>query len=253
MTADDTGVQRTKAQQIADKLKAAIEQGEYGPGARLPGENVLAEQYEVATLTARRALKILRTEGLIETKQGAGARVISFEPIRRHGIQRLARSQWGSGKTVWSADDRRSPDVDHITVMEGAVPPAHISAVLELAADETVCVRSRRYVMAGRPVMIAESYLPQSLVEGSPITQADTGPGGIYARLADLGHAPTRFREEIRVRMPTVEEASRLTIPTERSVLKLARTAFDSDGRAVEINEMTMDSAAYVLDYDFDA
>ncbi|AGS73872.1 GntR family transcriptional regulator with UTRA sensor domain (plasmid) [Streptomyces collinus Tu 365] len=107
--------------------------------------------------------------------------------------------------------------------------------------------------MAGRPVMIAESYLPQSLVTGSPITQADTGPGGIYARLRDLGHAPARFREEVRVRMPTAEEATRLAIPTERSVIKLARTAFDSKGRAVEINEMTMDSAAYVLDYEFDA
>jgi GntR family transcriptional regulator len=44
-----------------------------------------------------------------------------------------------------------------------------------------------------------------------------------------------------------------LTIPADRSVLKLARTAFNSEGRAVEINEMTMDGAAYVLDYEFDA
>src|SRR4051812_47778547 len=88
---DETGTQRTKAQQIADDLKAAIERGEYAPGARLPGENALATQYGVASLTARRALKILSTEGLIETKRGAGARVISFRPIRRHGIQRLAR------------------------------------------------------------------------------------------------------------------------------------------------------------------
>lgn len=107
--------------------------------------------------------------------------------------------------------------------------------------------------MDGRPVMVAESYLPQSLVAGSPITQADTGPGGIYARLADLGRAPAHFREEIRVRMPSAEEAARLAIPADRTVIKLARTAFDSEGRAVEINEMTMDSAAYVLDYEFDA
>lgn len=101
--------------------------------------------------------------------------------------------------------------------------------------------------------MLADSYLPQTLVAGSPITQADTGPGGIYARLADLGHAPARFREEIRVRLPVAEEAARLSIPTDRAVVKLARTAFDSEGRAVEINEMTLDTAAYVLDYEFDA
>ncbi|WP_445520973.1 GntR family transcriptional regulator [Streptomyces sp. NEAU-174] len=250
---DETGAQRTKVQQIADDLKAAIERGEYGPGDRLPGENALATQYGVATLTARRALKILRTEGLVESKRGAGARVLSFRPIRRRGIPRLARGQWGSGKAIWSADDDRAPDVDQITVTEEAPAPQHVRDVLELEVGESVCLRSRRYVMQGRPVMVADSYLPQTLVAGSPITQADTGPGGIYARLADLGHAPARFREEIRVRLPSGEEAARLAIPADRAVIKLARTAFDAEGRAVEINEMTMDSAAYVLDYEFDA
>ncbi|MDX5566618.1 GntR family transcriptional regulator [Streptomyces sp. ID05-04B] len=250
---DETGAQLTKAQQIAAELKAAIDRGDYRPGDRLPGESALAAQHGVSDLTARRALKILRTEGLIETKKGAAARVISFQPIRRRGIQRLARDQWGSGKTVWSADDHRAPDVDQIKVLENVAAPQHISDVLELAPGEMVCVRSRRYVMEGRPVMVAESYLPQSLVAGSPIVQADTGPGGIYARLADLGHAPAHFREEIRVRMPSAEEAARLAIPTERTVVKLARTAFDAEGRAVEITEMTLDSAAYVLNYEFDA
>ncbi|GGV51310.1 GntR family transcriptional regulator [Streptomyces spectabilis] len=176
-----------------------------------------------------------------------------FRPIRRRGIPRLSRNQWGSGTSVWAADDHRAPDVDQITVAEGVAPPPYIRDVLELTAGETVCVRTRRYIMEGRPVMLSASYLPQHLVTDSPITQADTGPGGIYARLADLGHAPAHFREEIRVRMPSADEAAQLAIPADRTVIKLVRTAFDADGRAVEINEMTMDSAAYVLEYAFDA
>ncbi|MER5509329.1 GntR family transcriptional regulator [Streptomyces sp. NPDC002766] len=252
---DGAGAQRTKVQQIAEALKAAIERGDDGfrPGDRLPGENTLAAQYGVASLTARRALKILSTEGLVESKKGAGARVLAFQPIRRRGIPRLASDQWGSGKSIWSADDHRAPGVDQIAVQEDTIPPDHIRDVLNLGPAETACVRSRRYVMEGRPVMLAASYLPQALVAGSAITQADTGPGGIYARLSDLGHAPTRFREEIRVRLPTAEEAAQLSIPTDRAVIKLARTAFDQDGRAVEVNEMALDSAAYVLDYEFDA
>lgn len=238
---------------IAAELRAALERGDYQPGDRLPGENTLAADFGVAPLTMRQALGVLRNEGLVGSRKGAGWFVESFRPIRRRGIPRLARDQWGSGKTIWSADDRRAPDVDQITVNEDVSPPSHISDVFELGPSETVCVRSRRYVMEGRPVMLAASYLPQSLVAGSSITQADTGPGGIYARLADLGHAPARFREEIRVRMPSAEEAARLAIPADRTVIKLARTAFDTEGRAVEINEMTMDSAAYVLDYEFDA
>ncbi|MEU8550515.1 GntR family transcriptional regulator [Streptomyces roseoverticillatus] len=251
--ASETGTKRPKYQRIADDLRAAIESGEYGPGDRLPGESALAAQYEVATLTARQALKILRTEGLVETRKGAGARVAAFRPIRRRGIPRLGRAHWGSGKAIWEADDDRAPDVDQAIVTQGVVPPQHIAHVLGLGADDLVCVRSRRYVVEGRPVMLAASYLPQALVEGSAIAEANPGPGGIYARLADLGYAPTHFREEIRVRTPSGEEATRLSIPADRAVIKLARTAFDAEGRAVEVNEMTMDSAVYVLDYEFEA
>ncbi|MEK8141760.1 UTRA domain-containing protein [Streptomyces sp. M10(2022)] len=64
--------------------------------------------------------------------------------------------------------------------------------------------RSRRYLLDGKPVLKAVSYLPAEIADGTPIAEVDTGPGGIYARLAELGHAP-KFREEIRVRMPSKE------------------------------------------------
>ncbi|WP_328541093.1 GntR family transcriptional regulator [Streptomyces sp. NBC_00344] len=250
--ADKTGAELPKYQRIAEALRAAIEAGEYGPGERLPGENALASMYGVAALTARQALRTLKNEGLAESRRGAGVFVQAFRPIRRHGITRLARDQWGAGRSIWSADDDRPLDVDQVRV-DQLVPPQHIIRVLGLGESETACVRSRRYVVDGRPVMSAISYLPYELVEGSAITQADTGPGGIYARLSDLGHTVTRFREEIRSRLPTAAEAAVLGMSAERPVMKLCRTAFDSDARAVEINEMTLDSSSYVLDYEFDA
>ncbi|MFD5557828.1 GntR family transcriptional regulator [Streptomyces sp. NPDC127068] len=249
--ASETGAQRPKYQRIADDLKAAIESGEYGPGDRLPGESALAAQHEVAILTARQALKILRIEGLVETKKGAGARVIEFRPIRRHGIQRLAREQWGAGKSIWSADEERPVTID---VRVASVPvPAHIARMLKLDEDEAVCARFRRFVLDSRPVMLATSYLPLELAEGTAIMRVDTGEGGTYARLSELGHGPMHFREEIRCRLPVAEEAEGLAMPLERPVIKLCRTAYDADLRAVEVNEMTMDSAAYILEYAFDA
>jgi GntR family transcriptional regulator len=249
--ASESGPERPKYQRIADDLKAAIESGRYGPGDRLPGESALAEQYGVAVLTARQALKILRVEGLVETKKGAGARVISFRQIRRHGIQRLARAQWGMGKSIWSADEERPVTID---VRVDTVPaPEHIARMLDLEDGGAVCARSRRFVLDKRPVMLATSYLPFELVADTAITRIDTGEGGAYARLAEIGHAPAHFREEIRCRLPTAEEAESLDVPLGRPVIKLCRTAFTTDGRAVEVNEMTLDSAAYVLDYAFDA
>ncbi|MFF4983790.1 GntR family transcriptional regulator [Streptomyces sp. NPDC001046] len=247
----DTSPKRPKYQRIADDLKSAIESGRYAPGDRLPGEGTLAAQYEVAVLTARQALKILRIEGLVETKKGAGARVIEFRPIRRHGIQRLAREQWGAGKSIWSADEERPVTVD--VSVDTVATPTHIARMLDLEEDDLVCARSRRYVLDNRPVMLATSYLPLGLVESTAIMRVDTGEGGTYARLAELGHAPAHFREELRCRLPVAAEAEGLAMPLERPVIKVCRTAFDAELQAVEVNEMTMDSAAYVLEYAFDA
>ncbi|TVZ90475.1 GntR family transcriptional regulator [Streptomyces sp. BK340] len=251
--ADESGAEQPKYLQIADALKEAIERGDtYGPGDRLPGESLLAQQYDVSPMTARRALRTLASQGLAESRKGAGFFVQAFQPIRRRGIQRLARDQWGSGKSIWAADENRPLDVDCVAVEE-LIPPTHIQRMLELGEGEAACARSRRYMLDRRPVMVATSYLPHSLVAGSAITQADTGPGGVYARLADLGYAPVHFREEIRSLLPTSKEAAALEMSLERPVLKICRTAFAADQRVVEVNEMTLDSASYVLDYEFDA
>ncbi|MGW2730902.1 GntR family transcriptional regulator [Streptomyces sp. NPDC001494] len=244
---------RPKYQRIADSLREAIQSGEYGPGDRLPGENELMATHGVARMTARQALSVLRDEGVAEARKGAGVFVRAFRPLRRRGIQRLSEQQWGSGRSIWSADiENRALEVDQVSVSE-EVAPDHVSAVLELSGEDTVCVRRRRFVLDGKPVMFATSYLPTSLVAGSAITQEDTGPGGTYARLAELGYKPVHFREEIRSRMPAKDEASQLSVSAGTPVILICRTAFADEGRPVEINEMTLDAASYVLEYDFDA
>ena len=250
-TTDDD--RRPKYQRIADSLREAIQSGQYGPGDRLPGENDLMAAHGVARMTARQALSVLKDEGIAESRKGAGVFVRSFRPLRRRGIQRLSQDQWGSGRSIWAADtENRTLEVDQVTVSEEAAPDG-VERVLDLVDGETVCVRRRRYVLDGKPVLLATSYLPTSVVAGSAITQADPGAGGIYARLAALGYKPVHFREEIRSRMPTKDEAAQLGISAGTPVIRVCRTAFADEGRPVEINEMTLDAASYILEYDFDA
>jgi GntR family transcriptional regulator len=249
-TTDD---RRPKYQRIADSLREAIQAGEYGPGDRLPGENDLMATYGVARMTARQALGVLQNEGVAESRKGAGVFVRAFRPLRRKGIQRLAQEQWGAGRSIWAADiEDRTLVVDQVTVTEETAPE-QIGQVLDISADEAVCVRRRRFVLDGKPVLLATSYLPSTVVAGSAITQEDTGPGGTYARLAELGYKPVHFREEIRSRMPTKHEAAQLSISAGSPVILICRTAFADEGRPVEVNEMTLDAASYVLEYDFDA
>ncbi|MFF4446597.1 GntR family transcriptional regulator [Streptomyces sp. NPDC001502] len=247
------GTRQPKYQRIADALRAAIQAGEYGPGDRLPGENDLMAAYEVARMTARQALGVLQNEGLVEARKGAGVFVRAFKPLRRRGIQRLTHEQWGAGRSIWSDESEdRELVVDQIDVREEAAD-VRISDALGIPADARVWARSRRFVLDGKPVLFAMSYLPSDVVADSAITQVDTGPGGAYARLAELGHAPVHFREEIRSRMPSADEAEQLSLSMGTPVIHIVRTAFAQGGRVVEVNEMTLDSASYVLEYDFDA
>ncbi|MFB7613442.1 GntR family transcriptional regulator [Kitasatospora sp. NPDC056181] len=251
--AGSSGEKQPKYQRIADTLKAAIDAGEYRAGDRLPGENDLMDEYGVARMTARQALGVLQSEGIAEARRGAGVFVRDFRPLRRRGIQRLAQGQWGSGRSIWSADiDGRTLVVDQVSVTEQGAPD-HVARVLGADPGAPMCVRHRRFVLDGKPVLLSTSYLPAGLVAGTAITREDTGPGGTYARLAEIGAKPVHFREEVRSRMPSAEESTRLELSAGTPVILICRTAFADEGQVVELNEMTLDAASYVLEYDFDA
>jgi DNA-binding GntR family transcriptional regulator len=62
--------------QIRDLIAGMIGRGELGPGDRLPPIRSIAAQYEVGPGTAARAVRLLATEGLVETKGRAGTFVL---------------------------------------------------------------------------------------------------------------------------------------------------------------------------------
>ncbi|MFF7601224.1 GntR family transcriptional regulator [Streptomyces mirabilis] len=236
------------ARQIADDLRARIESGELTPGDRLPGEPSLVRKYGVAKMTANQALKILVSEGLAVARPGSGTYVREFRPIRRVANDRLAKSRWAAGQSIWSADVARRPLVTDVQVHE-APAPHQVSRLLELDPGAPVIIRSRKFLVEDRPVQTATSYLPADLVRDTAIAQPDTGPGGSYARLAELGAEPVRFAEELRARMPSDEERMALNLAAGTPVIEICRTAFTADDRPVEVNQMLLDAGSYVLEY----
>lgn len=236
------------ARQIADDLRARIESGELAPGDRLPGEPSLVRTYGVAKMTANQALKILVSEGLAVARPGSGTYVREFRPIRRVANDRLAKSRWAAGQSIWSADVAQRPLVTDVQVYE-AEAPHQVSRCLNLEPGAPVIVRSRKFVVEDRPVQMATSYLPAELVRGTAIEQEDTGPGGSYARLAELGAEPVRFSEELRARMPSEDERTALGLAPGTPVIEICRIAYTAEDRPVEVNQMLLDAGSYVLEY----
>src|SRR6516162_7220285 len=59
--------------QLAAILRDRIASGDLAPGAALPSAKTLRQEYGVAETTARKAVALLRDEGLVETIMGGGS------------------------------------------------------------------------------------------------------------------------------------------------------------------------------------
>ena len=237
---------------VVEALRHRILSGELAEGDRIPSARTIVDEYRVTNGTAARAIAELRAEGLVVTRHGSGAFVRRFARIRRSSPGRLSRERWGAGRAVQDADTGPRPRSVDIEVGQTAAPD-WAAAALGLEAGTRVVFRSRRITVDDRSVQLATSYLPTDIANGTPIMHTDTGPGGTYARLAELGHAPASFAEELRARMPLPDESARLGLPDGTPVIEITRRAITGDDRCVEVNRMVLDGTAYLLDYDFPA
>ncbi|GAA1902041.1 GntR family transcriptional regulator [Streptomyces sodiiphilus] len=249
----DATSDRAVFRQIADQLREAIGKGHFAEGAKLPSESELVGHYGVSRMTVRNALSVLQGEGLVHSEHGKGVFVRPRPPVRRLASDRFARHHRDQGKSAFTVEAEAAgshSQVDNLQVREER-PSADVSA--RLGSPLRVLVRHRRYLLDGRPVEFATSYLPLDIAKGTPIAAPNPGPGGIYARLEELGHRLERFEEEVRARMPTPPEAKTLRLAPGVPVIRLVRTAYDTKGRAVEVCDTVMAADAYVLAYELPA
>jgi GntR family transcriptional regulator len=68
----DPSIDRPVYLQLADILRGMIESGEIEPSHALPSITTLVQRYGVADQTARKAVGVLRAEGLVHNVSGKG-------------------------------------------------------------------------------------------------------------------------------------------------------------------------------------
>lgn len=71
---------QTRVMQVRDALRAQITRGTYKPGDRLPSESRLTGEFGVSRTVIREAVAALRSDGLVEPRQGAGVFVLAPQP-----------------------------------------------------------------------------------------------------------------------------------------------------------------------------
>jgi GntR family transcriptional regulator len=239
---------------LADDLRAAIGSGQYTPGQQLPTLDDLAQRYECSLAAVRKAIDLLKQQGLVVTIQGRGTFVRDKPHARRHGIERYSRSRWsGAGTPILIAEvQEQGHTADQLIRELAEVPaPAPVAQRLGIAPDTTVWVRRRTTLIDGRPNQLADSYYELALVEGTPIMQEDTGPGGGFARLEEQGVRLNRINEELSVRMPTGPESVALQLPPGTPVVDLVRTTYAANERPVEVMLTVIAGDMVTFSYDF--
>jgi GntR family transcriptional repressor for pyruvate dehydrogenase complex len=81
-------------EQIAAILARQIGEGRYLPGAKLPPESRLSEVFGVSRSVVREAISRLKTEGLLDSRQGKGVMVLgpaARTAFRMDGIDQLSQ------------------------------------------------------------------------------------------------------------------------------------------------------------------
>lgn len=226
---------------IADDLRGRILAGYLTPGTQLPSENELAAEYSTTRTTARKAIAVLRGEGLITSSQGRGAFVRPRPHVRMLLTGTNYRANRATGMSNFNAEAASQGQQARQQLLHvGEVPaPPEVAERLQIEPGQPVLARKRLFLVDEEPAQFVDGYYPLDLFAGTPVAEHRLIPGGVHAVIEDpAGPIATRvvqFVEDLTVRMPTPHESEGLAIPTGVPVARVLRTAYASHTCVVEV------------------
>lgn len=239
--------------QIADVLRGRIADGTYAPGSELPAEPRLADEFGVSRVTINKSITLLRASGDVKVRRGASTTVRSLPRIPRDAKRRYAARTDGMGAAEVEVRALHLESTTTYGEIGRRTAPQRVAEILKLRKTEDALLRPRVLYANGEPTQIADSYFPWSIAKGSEaLLHADSGKGGSYSRLAELGHAPARFTEDVTVRVPTDAEKRTLQLEATQPVFEIWHVAYTAEDRPIEVCIHVMVGHMWTLRYDWD-
>jgi DNA-binding FadR family transcriptional regulator len=152
----------TLASRLSDALRQSIAGGQYPPGSKLPSEAQLGEAHGVSRTVVREAIAALRSDRLVEARQGAGVFVLE-----------LPGTATGAGLSIENVDYARVSSVIEFLELRTAVEveAAGLAALRRSPAQEEVIIDCHYAVQAcleaGRPSSDADFSLHLAIAEAT--------------------------------------------------------------------------------------
>jgi DNA-binding GntR family transcriptional regulator len=213
-------VREVRYRAIAEELRRRVESGEYAAGGLLPSESELSAAHAVSRVTVRKALDLLRDEGLIDARQGFGW-FVAVDPVRQ-ALGRLGTIEEQLSE-LGVASERR------VVGFRFVAAPRYAREVL--AVDDVLEVR-RVNLADGQPFARVTVWCPGEL--GANLSRADVERAPFYELLqVPIGRATQTIAAGAAGRT----DAELLAIPVGSPVLRCERITRDVDDRPILLSE----------------
>jgi GntR family transcriptional regulator len=239
-----TSDRRPASERIADELRQAISAGQLAPGAKLPSERELAEQYGTARNTVRQAIRLLSESGLVFAEHGRGVFVRAASNLIRLGNDRYSPKHRETGLSPFLIECAKQGKAGRFEVLfvERVVPPEYVARKLNLPTDsESVLQRENVFWADSNPVQGVTTWIPWTIAEGTELLNDVVGhPYGIHGVFEDQGHTMARLDDEISARMPTPDERERMHLPPGVPVIDVLHTSLDQHGVPYELTRFVL-------------
>jgi len=212
-------VSRIRYQQIADEIRHEIASGILAPGGVLPSEAGLGAVHGVSRVTIRKALEILRDEGLVESRQGFGW-LVSAPPVMMAlpDLTTIESELVSSGR----ASKRQILDFRFLDA-----PPA----VAEQLGERVLEVR-RLNLADGEPFARVTVWCREELASSLSLASLEQS-----TFLELLGTRAVAATQSIGADLLEAEDAELLGVPPATAALVVGRTTRDETGRSILVSE----------------
>lgn len=216
--------------QLVQTLKQEILRGVFPVGSQLPTEDELSARFAVSRHTVREALRQLRADGLVASRQGSGTTVMPPPPSTPFNVHRVASID---ELIAYAAESRYEvAQTDQVTSAQ-------------LAADDLPLPPDRRWLRlrgyrlsdepGAAPVCWTQVFVAAEYAGVERMMSRQRGP--IWRLIEDIyGERLVEVEQTLRVRPVPPELATGLQVDAEAAVVEVCRTYSTSAGQVAEVS-----------------
>lgn len=214
--------------QVARALREEIVAGVHPVGSLLPTEDKLCARFSVSRYTVREALRMLRADGLVASRQGAGTAVI---PPPRSSESEIHQVMSINDLLAFASNTRF--EIDSIRMIEVGDKLASRTG-LPRAGKWLEVVGYRHEEGSELPVCWTEYYINRDFAAVGRLLQRQTGP--IFPLIEDLfGQSIDEVHQQISATLVSPTLAAGLGVKEGSAALQVRRTYKTSDGRVAQV------------------